>query len=162
MPNLNGLTAARQMLQSDPHQKILFLTIADSVQIVQEVLRAGARGFVLKSDAARDLLDAVDALEHNRTFFTSQVAEMILHGYRNPGAEQEPSLATVSSREREIVQLLAEGKSSKEVAVSLDLSVNTVETHRSNIMRKLGVHSLSELVLYAVRNHIVQVPAFPK
>ena len=162
MPNLNGLTAARQMLQSDPHQKILFLTIADSVQIVQEVLRAGARGFVLKSDAARDLLDAVDALEHNRTFFTSQVAEMILHGYRNPGAEQEPSLSTVSSREREIVQLLAEGKSSKEVAVSLDLSVNTVETHRSNIMRKLGVHSLSELVLYAVRNHIVQVPAFPK
>jgi len=160
MPNLNGLTAARQILQRDPRQKILFLTIADSVQIVQEVLRAGARGFVLKSDAARDLLDAVDALEHDRTFFTSQVAEMILHGYRNPSAEQEPSLSTVSSREREIVQLLAEGKSSKEVAVSLDLSVNTVETHRSNIMRKLGVHSLSELVLYAVRNHIVQVPNF--
>ena len=161
MPNLNGLTAARQILQSDPRQKILFLSIADSEQIVREVLQAGARGFVLKSDAARDLLDAVDALEHDRTFFTSQVAEMILHGYRNPSAGQGLSLSTVSSREREIVQLLAEGKSSKEVAVSLDLSVNTVETHRSNIMRKLGVHSLSELVLYAVRNHIVQVPNFP-
>jgi DNA-binding NarL/FixJ family response regulator len=161
MPNLNGLTAARQMLQSDPHRKILILTIDDSEQIVREVLAAGARGFVLKSDAARDLLDAVDALEHNRTFFTTRVAEMVLHGYRNPTAEPEPSLSVVSSREREIVQLLAEGKSTKEVATILDLSIHTAETHRSNIMRKLGVHSLGELVLYAVRNHIVQVQAGP-
>jgi DNA-binding NarL/FixJ family response regulator len=157
MPNLNGLTAARQILRADPHQKILVLTISDAEQVVREVLDAGARGFVLKSDAARDLLDAVDALDHNRTFFTSRVAEMILHGYRNPSAEQELTLPMLSSREREIVQLLAEGKSSKEVASILDLSVNTVETHRSNIMRKLGVHSLSELVLYAIRNNIVQV-----
>ena len=125
---------------------------------VGEVLEAGARGFMLKSDAARDLLDAVDALEHNRTFFTTRVAEMILHGYRS---EPEPFLSVVSSREREIVQLLAEGKSTKEVASILDLSTHTAETHRSNIMRKLGVHSLSELVLYAVRNHIVQVQAGP-
>ena len=116
---------------------------------------------MLKSDAARDLLEAVDALEHNRTFFTSRVAEMILAGYRNPGAEQDLAQPMVSSREREIVQLLAEGKSSKEVASFLNLSVKTVETHRSNIMRKLGIHSLSELVLYAVRNNIVQVQVGP-
>jgi DNA-binding NarL/FixJ family response regulator len=162
MPNLNGLTAARQMLQSDPYQKILILTIDDSEQIVREVLEAGARGFVLKSDAARDLLDAVDALEHDRNFFTSRVAEMILGDHRDPSAEQELTLHMVSSREREIVQLLAEGKSSKEVASILNLSVKTVETHRSNIMRKLGIHSLSELVLYAIRNNIVQVQIGPQ
>ena len=162
MPNLNGLTAARQILHAHPQQKILILTISDAEQIVREVLNAGARGFVLKSDAARDLLDAVDALEHNRTFFTRGVAEMILGAYRNPDAEQEPAQPMVSSREREIVQLLAEGKSSKEVASFLKLSVSTVETHRSNIMRKLGIHSLSELVLYAIRNNIVQVQAGPQ
>jgi DNA-binding NarL/FixJ family response regulator len=162
MPNLNGLTAARQILHAHPQQKILILTISDAEQIVREVLNAGARGFVLKSDAARDLLDAVDALEHNRTFFTRRVAEMILGAYRNPDAEQEPAQPIVSSREREIVQLLAEGKSSKEVASFLNLSVSTVETHRSNIMRKLGIHSLSELVLYAIRNNIVHVQVGPQ
>jgi DNA-binding NarL/FixJ family response regulator len=162
MPNLNGLTAARQILHAHPQQKILILTISDAEQIVREVLNAGARGFVLKSDAARDLLDAVDALEHNRTFFTRRVAEMFLAAYRNSDAEQEPAQPMVSSREREIVQLLAEGKSSKEVASFLNLSVSTVETHRSNIMRKLGIHSLSELVLYAIRNNIVQVQVGPQ
>ena len=162
MPNLNGLTAARQILHARPQQKILILTISDAEQIVREVLNAGARGFVLKSDAARDLLDAVDALERNRTFFTSRVAEMTSDGYLNASAGQQPTLPTVSLREREIVQLLAEGKSSKEVAWVLHLSVKTIETHRSNIMRKLGIHSMSELVLYAVRNHIVQVPDGPQ
>src|SRR5438477_11008122 len=103
MPNLNGLTAARQILQSDPRQKILFLTIADSEQIVREVLQAGARGFVLKSDAARDLLDAVDALEKNRTFFTRRVSQMILEGYLNGEAQKELTGPSVSPREREIV-----------------------------------------------------------
>ncbi|HUE52948.1 MAG TPA: response regulator transcription factor [Terriglobales bacterium] len=161
MPNLNGLTAARQILRAHPEQKILILTITDAEQVVREVLDAGARGFVLKSDAARDLLEAVDALEHNRTFFTSGVTERILDGYLSPSAEQEPSLTILSPREREIVQLLAEGRSSKEIASTLDLSVSTVETHRSNIMRKLDIHSISELVLYAVRNNIVQVQAGP-
>jgi len=162
MPNLNGLTAARQILHAHPQQKILILTICDAEQIVREVLNAGARGFVLKSDAARDLLDAVDALERNRTFFTSRVAKVTSDGYLNASAGQQPTLPTVSLREREIVQLLAEGKSSKEVAWVLHLSVKTIETHRSNIMRKLGIHSMSELVLYAVRNHIVQVPDGPQ
>jgi len=162
MPNLNGLTASRQISRNDPHQKILILTFDDSEQIVQGVLQAGARGFVLKSDAARDLVAAVEALEHNRTFFTGRVADMILNGYLDGSAQEALTDLTVTSREREIIQLLAEGKSTKEVASILDLSVKTVETHRANIMRKLGIHSVSELVLYAVRNNIVQVQVGPK
>ena len=161
MPNVNGLTAARQILQNNPQQKILILTITDSEQIVREVLQAGARGFVLKSDAARDLLTAVEALEKNRTFFTGRVSEMILEGYLNGDAQKELTEPSVSPREREIVQLLAEGNSTKEVGFILDLSTKTVETHRSNVMRKLGIHSMSELVLYAVRNNIIQVQIGP-
>jgi len=161
MPNVNGLTAARQILQNNPQQKILILTITDSEQIVREVLQAGAHGFVLKSDAARDLLTAVEALESNRTFFTHRVSEMILEGYLNGDAQKELAEPSVSPKEREIVQLLAEGNSTKEVGFILDLSTKTVETHRSNVMRKLGIHSMSELVLYAVRNNIIQVQIGP-
>ena len=116
---------------------------------------------MLKSDAARDLLTAVEALENNRTFFTHRVSEMILEGYLNGEAQKELTGPAVSPREREIVQLLAEGKSTKEAAFILELSIKTVETHRSNVMRKLGIHSVSELVLYAVRNNIVQVQIGP-
>jgi DNA-binding NarL/FixJ family response regulator len=130
--------------------------------VVREVLNAGARGFLLKSDAARDLVAAVEALRRDKTYFTSKVAAMVLDGYLKngtPGAPQPPSptRSRLTPREREIVQLLAEGKSTKEVAVALGLSVKTAETHRSNIMRKLELHSVSDLVLYAVRNNIVHV-----
>ncbi len=161
MPVLNGLEATRQILRNNPNIKVLVLTITDADQVVQAVLDAGARGFILKSDAVRDLMMAVDALQHNRTFFTARVAEMMLSRYRattSPVAKPELELMKLTPREREVVQLLAEGKSSKEVACHLNLSVKTAETHRSNIMRKLGLHSVSELVLYAVRNNIVQVP----
>jgi DNA-binding NarL/FixJ family response regulator len=162
MPSLNGLTAARQISHDDPEQKILILTVSDSEQLVREALEAGARGFVLKSDAARDLVGAVEALEHNRTFFTPTVNEMVLSGYFGVGQKASRDYSSRSSqltlREREVVQLIAEGKSSKEVAVILNLSVKTAETHRSNIMRKLELHNLSELVLYAVRNGIIQAP----
>jgi DNA-binding NarL/FixJ family response regulator len=161
MPNLNGLEATRQILKANPQVKVLILTLHDSDQVVQEVLNAGARGFLLKTDAARDLVAAVEALRRNKIYFTPKVAAMVLDGYLRP---QEPdSTAQVRARnrltprEREIVQLLAEGKSSKEVAVALGLSVKTAETHRSNIMRKLDLHSVSDLVLYAVRNNIVHV-----
>jgi DNA-binding NarL/FixJ family response regulator len=128
------------------------------------VLDAGARGFLLKSDAARDLVTAVEALHHNKTFFTARVAELVLSGFlgkTHRASKGEPALPGLTSREREVVQLLAEGKSTKEVACHLNLSVKTAETHRSNIMRKLGLHSVSELVLYAVRNSIVQVAVGP-
>ncbi|HKN36358.1 MAG TPA: response regulator transcription factor [Terriglobales bacterium] len=160
MPNLNGLDATRQILHKYPNQKILILTITDTDQVVRDVLQAGARGFVLKSDAARDLVAAVDAVQQNRTFFTPRVGEMVLEGYLKGGGvyDAEPTIPSLTPREREIVQLLAEGKSTKEVASVLDLSVKTAETHRSNIMRKLKLHSVGELVLYAIRNNIVQVP----
>jgi DNA-binding NarL/FixJ family response regulator len=160
MPNLNGLEAARQILRDHPQCRVLILTITDADEIVRAVLAAGARGFVLKSDAARDLVAAVEALQSNKTFFTSRVADMVLGGYLGRGqaaTNGKVALPILTPREREIVQLLAEGKSTKEVASYLNLSVKTAETHRSNIMRKLDLHSVSALVLYAVRNNMVQV-----
>ena len=161
MPMLNGLEATRQILKANPHIKILVLTLHDADQVVQEVLNAGARGFLLKSDAARDLVAAVEALRRDKIYFTPKVASMVLNGYlRRDGTPAPPETrgrSRLTPREREIVQLLAEGKSSKEVAVALGLSVKTAETHRSNIMRKLELHSVSDLVLYAVRNNIVHV-----
>ena len=160
MPVLNGLEATRQILRDNPQTRVLILTITDTDQAVRAVLDAGARGFLLKSDAARDLVSAIDALQYNRTFFTARVAEFVLSGYHGTnGTPTRDRRSTLTPREREIVQLLAEGKSTKEVASHLNLSVKTAETHRSNIMRKLGLHSVSELVLYAVRNGIVQVVA---
>lgn len=162
MPSLNGLEATRHILKNQPHTKILILTLHDSDQVVREVLNAGARGFLLKSDAARDLVAAVEALRRDKTYFTSKVAAMVLEGFLKngtaPAAAPAPATRSrLTPREREIVQLLAEGKSTKEVAVTLGLSVKTAETHRSNIMRKLELHSVSDLVLYAVRNNIVHV-----
>jgi DNA-binding NarL/FixJ family response regulator len=159
MPNLNGLEATRHLLKMDPSSRVLILTLDDSEQLIRDVLSAGARGFLLKSDAARDLVSAVDALRQDKTYFTSKVASMVLNGFleRGSGANVGPSVSPLTSREREVVQLLAEGKSTKEVACVLNLSVKTAETHRSNIMRKLELHSVSALVLYAVRNNIVHV-----
>jgi len=159
MPNLNGLETTRQLLKTDPRTKILILTLHDSEQVIREVLAAGARGFLLKSDAARDLVAAVDALRQGKTYFTSRVAAMVLDGFLKggPGVEMSACTNPLTPREREIVQLLAEGKSTKEVASVLGLSVKTAETHRSNIMRKLDIHSVSDLVLYAVRNNIIHV-----
>ncbi|MFZ0734002.1 MAG: response regulator transcription factor [Candidatus Sulfotelmatobacter sp.] len=164
MPNLNGLEATRQILASTPEMPILILTMHDSDNVVREVLRAGARGFLLKSDAGRDLVAAVEALQRQRTFFTTKVSQMVLEGFleRDNGQdgrqpELKPSSEALTSREREVIQLLAEGKTSKEVAVALNLSVKTAETHRTNLMRKLNLHSVADLTRYAVRNGIVQV-----
>ena len=134
----------------------------DSDNVVREVLRAGARGFLLKSDAGRDLVAAVEALQLQRTFFTTRVSQMVLDGFldrekKGDSIRIEDSGDVLTSREREVIQLLAEGKTSKEVAVALNLSVKTAETHRTNLMRKLGLHSVADLTRYAVRNGIVQV-----
>ena len=159
MPKLNGLEATRQILQNDPQMRIVILTLIDSEQVMQEVLKAGARGFVLKSDAAKDLVAAVEALERRRTFFTPRVADLMLQGYQS--GDTSGNLPTLTPREREVVQLLAEGKSSKEVAVALNVSVKTAETHRTNIMRKLQFHTVSEVIFYAIRNNIVQINPTP-
>jgi DNA-binding NarL/FixJ family response regulator len=159
MPQLNGLDATRQIMRERPSTKVLVLTMHDSEQVVREVLEAGARGYLLKSDAGRDLVSALEALQRNKTFFTIKISEMVLASFLNsrpiePAPANHPGL---TSREREVIQLVAEGKSTKEVAVTLGLSVKTADTHRSNLMRKLGVHSVSELVLYAIRNNIIHV-----
>jgi DNA-binding NarL/FixJ family response regulator len=158
MPNLNGLDAARQIVDIAPQTRVLILTMHESEQIVREVLEVGARGFLLKTDAARDLVSAIQALQRRTTFFTSSVAEMVLNGFLDGrGDARRISKERLTPREREVVQLLAEGKSSKEVAVVLNLSVKTAETHRTNVMRKLDLHSVADLVRYAVRNKLVQV-----
>ena len=159
MPDLNGLEATRQILKAVPQTEVLILTMHESEQVIREVLDAGARGYVLKSDAGRDLIAAVDALCQHRTFFSSRVSDMLLHAYLRRPERAEPagegSRSRLTAREREIVQLLAEGKSNKEVAQSLNISIKTAETHRTNIMNKLDLHSITELVRYAVRNNIV-------
>jgi len=155
MPNLNGLDAGRRILDSNPNAKILFLTIYDTDQAARTAVQMGAMGLILKSDAARELLVAVEAIERNTTYYSPQVLpEGFGSGLR--GSRRSLNKATLTPRENQVIQLLAEGKSSKEVAGILNLSVKTAETHRSNIMNKLGLHSVSELVLYAVRNNIVQ------
>jgi DNA-binding NarL/FixJ family response regulator len=164
MPNLNGLEAARQILATRPNVAILILTMHDSDNVIREVLRAGARGFLLKSDAGRDLVAAVEALDSQKTFFTPRVSQMVLDGFLNREKKRSeiedvanPSGDLLTAREREVIQLLAEGRTSKEVAVTLNLSVKTAETHRTNLMRKLGLHSVADLTRYAVRNGIVHV-----
>lgn len=158
MPALNGLDAMRQIIKHDANAKVLILTMHESDPLIQEVLEAGARGYLLKSDAGAELVNAVEALGQNKTYFTFKVAQMVVDGYlgkRRDPVETHDHAGRLTPRQREIAQLLAEGKSSKEVAAALNLSVKTAETHRANIMRRLDCHCVSELVRYAVRNHIV-------
>ena len=157
MPELNGLTAAREILRSFPKVEIVLLTMHNTDQTIREVLECGARGYVLKSDAEQDLIVAVKAVAQGKPFFTPSVAEVVLKGYLRQSTRPETPerMQELTTREREVVQLLAEGKGNKEVAVAMRVSVKTVEAHRSNINRKLSIRSTSELVRYAVRNAIV-------
>jgi len=156
MPELNGLEAAGKILAADSASRVLILTAHESEQLVREVLTAGAQGYVLKSDAGRILVAALQALLDGGTFFTSNVARIVLDGYLRSESNGADVAETLSAREREIVQLLAEGNSNKDIARALNISVKTSETHRSNIMRKMGFGSLAELVRYAIRNKIIE------
>jgi DNA-binding NarL/FixJ family response regulator len=156
MPELNGLEATRGILKAVPDAHVMVLTQHDAEEMVRAFLQAGAQGYLMKSDAARDLIPAVESLRNGRPFFTPRVARMVLDGYvKSLTAEGGPP-ADLTPSERQIAQLLAEGKSNKEVAAVLDINVKTVETHRAHIMRKLGLHSVSGLVRYAVRNNMLQ------
>jgi DNA-binding NarL/FixJ family response regulator len=160
MPELNGLEAARRIRKILPKTEIVILTLHFSDQLVKEIVNSGARAYVMKSDADRDLVTAVEALVNHRPFFTARAASILFDDFRKTngrGEPQVPSRGRLTSREREILQLVAEGKSSKEVATALSLSIKTAETHRANIMRKLDMHSISELVRYAVKNQIIEV-----
>jgi len=159
MPELNGLEATRQIRQVSPHTEILMLTMHESEQLAREVLAAGARGFVLKSDAGKVLVDAVEHLSRHKPFFTAKVSEMLLSELNHPSTAEGGSGefgGPLTPRERQIVQLIAEGRSSKEVADRLGISVKTADTHRANLMRKLRLHSVTDLVRYAIRNKIVE------
>lgn len=152
MPDLNGLEATRQILELSPSTQVLILTMHESEQLVRRALLAGARGFILKSDAGRTLVTAVDHLSRHRPYFSPKVSQMLWKGFQDNPDSARPVGDPLTSREREVVQLIAEGLTSKEIAARLRISVKTAETHRSNIMRKLRVHSVSEVVRYALRN----------
>lgn len=160
MPDLNGMEAARRIRKASPSTEVLILSLHFSDQLIREIVEAGVRGYIVKSDSDRDLIVAVETLSKHKPFFTPRATEVILSKFNDAGGTRVEVPETVqdrlTSREREIVQLLAEGKSSKEVANSLNISVKTAETHRANIMRKLQLHTVSELVRYAVRNQIIE------
>ena len=155
MPNLNGLDATRQILKKHPNTKILILTLHGSREVVRAVLRSGARGLLLKSDAAGDLVPAVTAVQQGATYFAPKLAEFA--DLASDDGPSPPGVSQLTPREREIVQLLAEGNTCRQVAEALGLSIKTADTHRSKIMRKLNIHSIRDLVLFAIRNNIVQV-----
>jgi DNA-binding NarL/FixJ family response regulator len=154
MPELNGLEAARRIRKVTPQTEVLFLTVHNSAQMLQEALDAGGRGYVLKSDVGNDLLAAVEMVLKHKTFVSPGVSGVSYS--TTPKVSTEVRADPLTSREREVLQILAEGKSTKEVATLLNIAVKTAETHRTNIMRKLEIHSVSELVLYAIRNKIVE------
>ena len=159
MPGLNGLEATRRIRAMLPDTEVLVYTMHDSETLLRELLAAGARGYALKSDAARYLITAVEELARHRPFFTGRVSETLLRAYLQPDPPDfslKAVAGSLTSREREIVQLLAEGRSNKDIAAALTISIKTVETHRAAIMRKLSLDSIADLVRYAVRNGLVE------
>lgn len=155
MPELNGVEVTRRLRTLVPGLQIVILTQHDSPQLAEAALAAGAQGYLLKSDAARDLVTAVESVQQGRPFFTARVAQMVLENYRQARIHQGPTDA-LTSREREVLQLLAEGRTNPQIAAALDISVKTAETHRARVMRKLHLRSIPDLVSYAVRNGLVQ------
>lgn len=159
LPELNGFEASRQIRKSSPESEVLVVTMHDSESVVREALDAGARGYIVKTDAVRHLAGAVDALSKHTPFFASAIAQMLLEEYLR-GDQRHGGVRAIGKRltprEREIVQLLVDGKSNKEVAAALGISTRTAEKHRANIMQRLGLHSMSELVRFAIRNRLVQ------
>ena len=153
MPGLNGLGATRHILRELPSTQVLILTMHESEQIVWEVLDAGARGFVLKSDAGRELIGAVEALLEHKLSLSSKVSEILLRSYLSKAPQPEAGKLTV--REEETLELLAEGKSNPEIAEALHISVKTVEAHKAHVMKKLNLRNMGELIRYALRKGII-------
>jgi DNA-binding NarL/FixJ family response regulator len=154
MPGLNGAEATRQIIQRVPRAEVLILTMHSSEDLIRGALEAGARGYVLKSDAGRDLISAIQALIEHKAFLSSGASAPVLDSYLRGVAPSAPQVLT--PREREILQLVAEGRSNKEIGTTLNISTKTVETHRANMMHKLGLTSVGALVRYAVRNQIIE------
>jgi DNA-binding NarL/FixJ family response regulator len=160
MPEMDGLEATRQIQNAAPRSRVLVLTMHESDQMVQRVLEAGAGGYVLKSDMAGQLVKAVRSVSRGKRFLTQRVSEIVLLGFlraKKESSKDEQPQPAPTPREAEIIRLLAEGKSNKQIAAQLGITARTVETHRANIMSKLGLHSISELIHYALRRGMVSI-----
>jgi DNA-binding NarL/FixJ family response regulator len=159
MPKQNGLEVARTLQERAPKIRVLVLTVHDSAQIVREIMQAGAKGYLLKSEAGKDLPTAVETVMQDQPFLTPSVTNIVLETFLKsapkPVATETPAVP-LSARESEVIKLLAQGHSNKDVARQLGISVKTVDTHRTNLMRKIGLHSITELVRYAIRNGLVE------
>ena len=157
MPNLSGIEAAQRIATAQPNTAIVILSMHSDEGYVLRALKVGAKGYLLKDSAEGDLIEAIKAVHEGKPFFSPEISKMLVEDYvreiRTRGAEDTYDLLT--SREREILQLLAERKSNKEIALALNISVYTIETHRRNLHEKLNLHSLAELILYAVRKGII-------
>jgi two-component system, NarL family, response regulator NreC len=152
MPELTGLEAARQIKKFLPETELLIFTANESEEVIRQVFDAGAKSFIHKSDATAHLLDAIKSLRDHKPFFTSNVSEILFAKFLGNASGNEKAL---SEREREVVRMLGEGKSNKEVAAELGISTRTVEVHRATVMKKLGVKSFSELIRWAIRNNVI-------
>jgi len=157
MPNLGGIEAAERIVSQLPHAAIIFLSMHSDESYVLRALKSGAKGYLLKDSAEGDLIEAIKAVTQGKTFFSAEISKMLVEDYireiRTRGIEDSYELLT--SREKEILQLLAEGKSNKDIAAVLNLSFHTVETHRRNLQEKLNLHSFADLILYAVRKRVI-------
>jgi DNA-binding NarL/FixJ family response regulator len=157
MPNLNGIEAVRQLAAAAPSVAVVILSMHSDESYVLRALKAGAKAYLLKESAEADLIGAIRAVSSGKAFFSPAVSRMLVEDYvrQLQDREIEDSYELLTTREREILQLIAEGKSNKEVAAILNLSLYTVETHRGNLMEKLGLHTVPELILYAVRKGVI-------
>lgn len=159
MPDMNGLEAARRIRSELPETEVLMFTLHETENLVNEALAAGVRGFVLKSDAGEMLEQAMESLLKKTPFFSSRISQVVLQQFLTPGEPAGTLSGTasrLSPREREVLQLIAEGSSTRDAALRLGISAKTAETHRTNIMRKLDLHSVADLVRFAIRNNIVE------
>lgn len=152
MPELNGIEATRRVIASDPHIRVIALSMHKDSVYVREILRAGARGYLLKDSGADDLVKAIRAVAGGESYLSPAVSNAVLDDYRKHVTNP---IDLLTSREREVLQMLAEGKTNKEIAVVLNLSVYTVDAHRGRIMEKLNLHSINELVRFALRNGLI-------
>ncbi len=158
IPHLNGLDLAEKLKAEMPEVKVVILTMHKSGDFVSKALSAGVRGYVLKDNALEELIECIELVSERKIYLSQDITGIVVEGYVNKNREiADAGENSVSTREKEILQLLAEGKSNKEISDLLNLSIKTVETHRANIMRKLGFHNITDLVLYAVRNHLIEL-----
>ena len=157
MPSLNGLDAVRQLKKQGVRAKVVFLTMHADADLATEAFAAGAVGYVLKSSAGRELIDAIDTVLEGRVYLTPQIQQGVLEAFMKAGGEREKASIELTKRQREVLQLVAEGLTMKEIAATLDVSPRTVESHKYDLMQKLGVKTTAELIQYAIKRSIISV-----